>query len=197
MILTLEMKLFFRALSIAEEVNVRVTLDGEETGADITGSDLEKMHLVLAEPFAQDVMNCYTAEGCLRDRYTGRLFCFIPCNARHFSCIILTFAQKRITIKPKGEERMNCNVTIRMDADIKEQADALFAALGMNLSTAFNIFVRQSLREGGLPFQVRLEQPNRETIEAMLEAEKIARDPDAKRYHSVRELFEALERDEA
>lgn len=92
---------------------------------------------------------------------------------------------------------MNCNVTIRMDADIKEQADALFAALGMNLSTAFNIFVRQSLREGGLPFQVRLEQPNRETIEAMLEAEKIAKGPDAKRYHSVRELFEALERDEA
>ena len=44
---------------------------------------------------------------------------------------------------------------------------------------------------------MRLEQPNRETIEAMLEAEKIARDPDAKRYHSVRELFEALERDEA
>ena len=63
MILTLEMKLFFRALSIAEEVNVRVTLDGEETGADITGSDLEKMHLVLAEPFAQDVMNCYTEDG--------------------------------------------------------------------------------------------------------------------------------------
>ena len=30
----------------------------------------------------------------------------------------------------------------------------------MNLSTAFNIFVRQSLREGGIPFEVRLEQPN-------------------------------------
>ena len=92
---------------------------------------------------------------------------------------------------------MNCNVTIRMDADIKEQAGALSAALGMDLSTAFNIFARQPLCEGGLPFQVRLGQPNRETIEAMLEAEKVARDPDAKRYHSVRELFEALGRDEA
>ena len=42
-----------------------------------------------------------------------------------------------------------------MDADLKAQADALFAELGMNLSTAFNIFVRQSLREGGIPFEVR------------------------------------------
>ena len=39
------------------------------------------------------------------------------------------------------------NVSIRMDSDLKAQADALFAELGMNLSTAFNIFVRQSLRD--------------------------------------------------
>ena len=39
------------------------------------------------------------------------------------------------------------NISIRMDSDLKAQADALFAELGMNLSTAFNIFVRQSLRE--------------------------------------------------
>ena len=49
------------------------------------------------------------------------------------------------------------NISIRMDADLKAQADALFAELGMNLSTAFNIFVRQSLREGGIPFEVKLE----------------------------------------
>ena len=41
------------------------------------------------------------------------------------------------------------NISIRMDADLKAQADALFTELGMNLTTAFNIFVRQSLREGG------------------------------------------------
>ena len=41
------------------------------------------------------------------------------------------------------------NVSIRMDTELKAQADELFAELGMNLSTAFNIFVRQSLREGG------------------------------------------------
>ena len=69
------------------------------------------------------------------------------------------------------------NISIRMDADLKAQADALFAELGMNLTTAFNIFVRQALREGGIPFEISLNQPNRETVAAMLEAERIARDP--------------------
>ena len=40
-----------------------------------------------------------------------------------------------------------------MDADLKAQADALFNELGMNLTTAFNIFVRQALREGGIPLR--------------------------------------------
>ena len=87
------------------------------------------------------------------------------------------------------------NVSIRMDSDLKAQADALFSELGMNLTTAFNIFVRQSIREGGIPFEISLNQPNRETIAAMLEAERIAKDPSAKRCHSVKELFSDLEAD--
>ena len=65
------------------------------------------------------------------------------------------------------------NISIRMDSDLKAQADALFNELGMNISTAFNIFVRQSLREGRIPFEISLNQPNKETIAAMLEAERI------------------------
>ena len=66
--------------------------------------------------------------------------------------------------------RNTTNISIRMDADLKAQADALFTELVMILATSFNIFVRQSLREGGIPFEVRLEQPNKETVAAMLEA---------------------------
>ena len=84
------------------------------------------------------------------------------------------------------------NVTIRMDADLKAQAEELFAELGMNLTTAFNVFVRQSLRQGGLPFEVKLERPNKETIAAMLEAERIAKDPNVKGYNNLDELFEDL-----
>ena len=54
--------------------------------------------------------------------------------------------------KPKST-----NISIRMDLDLKRDAETLFANLGMNLSTAFNVFLRQSLRVQGLPFPVKLD----------------------------------------
>lgn len=84
------------------------------------------------------------------------------------------------------------NISIRMDSDLKAQADTLFNELGMNLSTAFNIFVRQSLREGRIPFDITLNQPNTDTIAAMLEAKRIAKDPSVKHYTDLDELFADL-----
>lgn len=84
------------------------------------------------------------------------------------------------------------NISIRMDAELKAQAEALFGELGMNLTTAFNIFVRQSLREGRIPFEITLNQPTRETVAAMLEAERIAKDPSVKGYQDLDELFADL-----
>ncbi|MDD3270692.1 MAG: type II toxin-antitoxin system RelB/DinJ family antitoxin [Syntrophomonadaceae bacterium] len=46
------------------------------------------------------------------------------------------------------------NVTIRLDRDVKENAEKLFNDFGMNLSTAFNIFARQALRQGKIPFEI-------------------------------------------
>ena len=46
------------------------------------------------------------------------------------------------------------NVTIRLDREIKEQAENMFDDFGMNLSTAFNIFIRQSLRQRKIPFEI-------------------------------------------
>ncbi len=84
------------------------------------------------------------------------------------------------------------NVTIRMDAELKSRADALFAEFGMTLSTAFNIFVRQSLREGRIPFDISLNQPGRETLAAMAEAEKIAANPAVKGYTELSTLLAEL-----
>ena len=84
------------------------------------------------------------------------------------------------------------NVSIRMDADLKAQADALFGELGMNMSTAFNIFVRQAVREGRIPFEISVNKPNRDTLAAMLEAERIAKDPSVKGYTDMNALFEEL-----
>ena len=84
------------------------------------------------------------------------------------------------------------NVSIRMDADLKAQAEALFGELGMNMSTAFNIFARQAVREGRIPFEISLNQPNRDTVAAMLEAERIAKDPSVKGYTELDALFADL-----
>ena len=84
------------------------------------------------------------------------------------------------------------NISIRMDSELKAQADALFNELGMNLSTAFNIFVRQSLREGRIPFSISLDAPNQEKIAALREAERIAKDPSVKGYDNLDELFADL-----
>ena len=86
------------------------------------------------------------------------------------------------------------NISIRMDSDLKAQAEALFAELGMNLSTAFNVFVRQSLRDGGIPFEIKMDQPNKETMAAMLEAERIAIDPNVKPSSDLEEALRELKR---
>ena len=62
------------------------------------------------------------------------------------------------------------NISIRMDSNLKAAAEALYEELGMNISTAFNIFVRQSLRERGIPFKITEGSPNIETVSDLLEA---------------------------
>ena len=84
----------------------------------------------------------------------------------------------------------NVNVTLRVDEDLKKQADALFSELGMNLTTAFNIFLRQSVREQQIPFQVSKNVPNAVTLAAMDASEK-AEDLYGP-YDSVSDLMEAL-----
>lgn len=86
------------------------------------------------------------------------------------------------------------NVTIRMDSDIKAQAEALFAEFGMNLTTAFNVFVRQTLREGRIPFDISVNKPTKETIAALLEAERIAKDSSVMGYTNMDDLFAELRR---
>ena len=74
------------------------------------------------------------------------------------------------------------NVSFRIDSELKAQADTLFAQLGMNMTTAFNIFLRQAVREGYIPFNITINTPNSETIAAMLETERLLNDPSTKRY---------------
>ncbi|MEG2234469.1 MAG: type II toxin-antitoxin system RelB/DinJ family antitoxin [Oscillospiraceae bacterium] len=84
------------------------------------------------------------------------------------------------------------NMTLRVEPELKEQAAALFKSLGMDLSTATGIFYRQALRYHGLPFEVRIDEPNEITYAAMEEAERMLKDPNTKRFSSVDDLFAEL-----
>lgn len=48
------------------------------------------------------------------------------------------------------------NITLRMDSDVKKDAEQLFDKLGLSMSAAINIFIRQALRTGSIPFQISL-----------------------------------------
>lgn len=84
------------------------------------------------------------------------------------------------------------NFSVRMDSEIKKQCEAMYGELGINLTTAINVFLRQSLRVGGFPFDVRIDRPNRETISAMIESEQILRDKSIKKYSDVEEALKVL-----
>ena len=84
------------------------------------------------------------------------------------------------------------SMNIRMDNEIKQQAKQLFAEFGLDMTTAVNIFLRQSIREHKIPFEIKLTVPNAETLAAIEEGERLLNDPKIKRFASVEELFEEL-----
>ena len=84
---------------------------------------------------------------------------------------------------------------VRIDADIKQEATKLFSRLGLDMSSAVNLFLHQCVLHGGLPFAVEIPQYSKQTLDAMSEARCISRDPDIKGYTSMAELKAALESD--
>ena len=87
---------------------------------------------------------------------------------------------------------MTTPTQVRIDSNIKKQATDLFSTLGLDMSTAVNLFLHQCVLRGGLPFVVEAPNYNKETIEAMAEARKISRDENCKSYTSISDLKKAL-----
>ena len=67
---------------------------------------------------------------------------------------------------------MNTNLTIRVDDNVKKQSQAILSNLGMDLSSAINIFLRQVVLKEGIPFVIDSSTVNKETYDAMAEAYK-------------------------
>lgn len=85
------------------------------------------------------------------------------------------------------------NLNIRTDKAVKAAAERIFEELGLNMTTAVNIFLRQTIRENGIPFELKLSIPNEETVAAMEEGMRIAYDKSVKGYKSMEELKAALD----
>ena len=83
-------------------------------------------------------------------------------------------------------------IQIRIDETVKAQATSLFNDLGMDMFSAVNIFLRQCLLRGGLPFTVEVPNYSQKTLEAMAEARKISRDETVASYSNMADLKKAL-----
>lgn len=82
---------------------------------------------------------------------------------------------------------------VRIDEELKKQSMELFSQLGIDMSSAMNMFLKQCVMRGGLPFAVELPKYSSEVIEAMEEARRISKDPNTKRYSSFVEALEDLD----
>ena len=87
---------------------------------------------------------------------------------------------------------MTTPTQIRIDSDIKKQATELFSKLGLDMSSAVNLFLYQCVLRGGLPFSVEIPKYNKETIKAMDDAKRISNDSNVKGYTSMDELKKSL-----
>lgn len=85
---------------------------------------------------------------------------------------------------------------IRIEENTKKQAVELLEGLGLNLSDAVNIFLRQVILQNGLPFEVKYPEDmlefKPEILEAMEEAKRISRDPNVKGYTNVKQMFKEI-----
>ncbi len=85
------------------------------------------------------------------------------------------------------------STNISMDANVKKEAQKLFSEFGLDLTTAVNIFLRQSIREQRIPFEITLNVPNAETAEALEEVNDMEKNPSAyKGYTDAGEMVKDL-----
>lgn len=82
------------------------------------------------------------------------------------------------------------NITVRMDEELKRQAEELFSDLGFNMTTALTTFVKQAVREQRIPFMISRDVPNEETVQAIREVQRLKKDGDKKTYSNFSDLIE-------
>jgi len=89
--------------------------------------------------------------------------------------------------------RTDTSMTIRMNREVKQEAQEIFSSLGMDMTTAINVFLRQAIHFRGFPFEVRLDIPNEDTLAAINEVQQMKKNPAlGKAYTDVDEMMKEL-----
>jgi DNA-damage-inducible protein J len=94
------------------------------------------------------------------------------------------------------------NYNIRLDPEIKARAEETYAAFGLNLSEAINVFLHMSIKRQGFPFEVREPRLKADVLAAMHETEQMLNDYElglrpVPAYSSTREMFAAMDAEDA
>ncbi len=92
-----------------------------------------------------------------------------------------------------GENMATAPTQIRIDSEIKKQATDLFNNLGLDMSSAVNLFLHQCVLHGGIPFHIEMPRYSQRTLDAMEEARQISCNPDSSGYTNMEELKKALD----
>ena len=87
---------------------------------------------------------------------------------------------------------LTTDVLLKIDSNLKNSAEVIFSKFGFDFDTAINMFLRHTVYDGNLPFDVNDEIPNEETLAAMKEAEELINNPNAKKYNSFQEIIDEI-----
>lgn len=82
---------------------------------------------------------------------------------------------------------------IRIDEQVKKEANELFGLLGLDMSSAVNMFLNQCILRGGIPFSIEVPNYSTKVLDAMNEARQISKNPKVIGYTTMKDLKEALE----
>ena len=83
-------------------------------------------------------------------------------------------------------------VSFRTDADLRREADLFFETVGMTMSTAINLYLHKIVMEQKIPFEISVPAMNRESINALKEAEELKKPGVGKVFKNVDELRKDL-----
>lgn len=84
------------------------------------------------------------------------------------------------------------NLNIRIDSNLKKESDSLFKSLGLNMTTAINIFLTKCVKSKSIPFEISEPKLSKDLEKAIKESQKLSNDSKRKKYHDVQELVKAL-----